>query len=144
MQALQYLLFYSVSYFTYALRLKISAFINKAHYDNTSALPQWLTETNALSRQESASVATHVMDKTSFLLQVEFSSSFPSRFDIPVDGYTNLDRNIILIVSTGLSLRDQKQLTSQLLWCLKQNSTKWEIVMVPFSSRTQHHISPCL
>lgn len=55
------------------------------------------------AKKDSASVATHLIDKISFLLQVEFSS-FSSRFDILVDGYTRLGRNIISIVSTGLSL----------------------------------------
>ena len=44
-------LIYSVSYFIYVSRLKISAFIYKVHYKDTSALPQWQTEINALSRE---------------------------------------------------------------------------------------------
>ena len=48
-------------------------------------------------------VAAQPMDKTPFFLYIDSSSPFLSGFEILVDGYTSLDRNIILLVSPSPS-----------------------------------------
>lgn len=92
----------SVSYFIqyHILRMhqefktKDRWFHYKAHYDDLMLhhrLGGWYKQTLRPSKQDCASMATHLMDKT----PDEILSSFPSRFDILVDGYTSLNRYII-------------------------------------------------
>ena len=129
-----------ISYFTYASTLKISAFIYRVCYDNLMlqcCLNGGQKQMLCPGKQERTSVATHLMHKISFLLQVGYPPSFSSRSDILVDGYTGLDRNIISIVATGLSLWQRSKTTNIMTVATLEIGFYWmEIIMVPFPSRT--------